>query len=193
MPDLLAVSGLERTSMPFRRRLLEVAAERGLDADALAAVMSLETGGLFQPGLYPSSGSVGLIQFTSVSAKAIGRTLTGLAALTAVAQLTEVGRYFDYVERAFGKDVESLDDHGLAVFAPAFVGDPTSPAALAYEAPGGVTVAKYLGILHGIYAEAQARPRLPVDEVHVASGGLLLPLTAAVIAAFGLRRIRRRA
>lgn len=196
---ILAVSGLEKTSAAFRRRLLEVSAARGLNADYLAAVMSFETGGLFFPGPYPSSGAVGLIQFTPVAAQSIGKSMSELASMSAVRQLIEVGRYFDKI----GKPVSSLEDHALAVFAPAFIGQP--PGTVVYATPsaqyeknkgldldnsGTITVAEYVDRVKRVYDEAQARPRLPVADAFVDSFGdsLLLPGIVAVIAALHFHR-----
>lgn len=180
MATILHVAGLERTSSQFRHRLIEVTKARGLSADFLAAVMSFETGGTFSPSIRnPQSGAVGLIQFAPITAKELDVTLDELGAMGAVEQLDEVGRYFDVVIK---KPVESLDDHALAVFAPAFIGK--APNAVAYASPsqayeqnkaldvdedGNITVSEYTGRVRRIVAEALARPRLevggPADSV----------------------------
>lgn len=183
MATLLHVAGLEKTSSAFRRRLIEVTKARGLSADFLAAVMSFETGGTFSPSIRnPESGAVGLIQFAS-GAAAIGRTKDELAAMSAVEQLDEVGRYFDVVVK---KPVKSLDDHALAVFAPAFIGK--APNAVAYASPsqsyeqnkaldvddsGTITVSEYTARVRRIVAEALTRPRLEVGGApdSIASSG----------------------
>lgn len=60
MESLLDVPGLHTTSPAFRARLVELAAQNDLNADWIAAVISLESG--FKPNT-PNGKALGLIQF----------------------------------------------------------------------------------------------------------------------------------
>jgi len=96
--SILAVPGLAATSPLFRFELYELAARNGWDVDALAAVMSTESG--FQPGAKnPKATASGLIQITEATAKGLGTTTAAIRSMSAVDQLLLVERYF---KRAFG-------------------------------------------------------------------------------------------
>jgi hypothetical protein len=133
------IRGLSSTSPEFREKLQGIAARNGWDADAIAAVMSVETGGTFSPSIRnQSSGAVGLIQFMPSTAAALGTTTADLAAMTATQQLDYVEQY---LRRTLGSRRLSLRrvDYYLAVFWPAAIGEPMTEPFLrapsrAYEA-----------------------------------------------------------
>lgn len=104
--SILAVPGLAATSPLFLFDLYELAARNGWDADALAAVMSSESG--FQPGAKnPKATASGLIQFTEATAKGLGTTTAAIRSMSAVDQLPLVERYF---KRAFaGRPLIDVD------------------------------------------------------------------------------------
>lgn len=114
-----------KVSAEFRTRVVEMASRLGTKADYLMAIMAFETGRTFDPAqrnrANPTSGPVGLIQFTEVGAKSIGITKDELAKLTAVEQLA-------YVEKFLNKKKElglaRLEDLYAAVHWPAAVGKP---------------------------------------------------------------------
>lgn len=129
--SIAAVRGIETTSMAFRTRLVQIAQELGIDPDWLAAVISFESDGTFSPSVLnkAGSGAVGLIQFTYVGAKAVGKTQAELAAMTAEGQLEYVRAY--YIS-AKGK-LHSLDDTYLKVLYPDAIGLP--PGAVIWKVP----------------------------------------------------------
>ena len=120
MDSILAVTGIEQTSMRFKRQLISLAERIGVDPDSLAAVMSFETAGSFDPAKRNPDGAVGLIQFTSKAAKGLGTTRDKLARLTALQQLPFVERFFK-LAGVVGRMKNPTDTY-LGVFAPAFVG-----------------------------------------------------------------------
>jgi hypothetical protein len=136
--SLLAVPGLAETTDGFRRALLELANRHGWDADALATVISLESG--FKAGAknpLPNQTAVGILQFTAATLASLGwkGTRDEFARLSAVAQLPFVERYFVNAERS-GK-LERPVDFYLAVLG---------------EKPG-------LALEHVLYARDGVRPQ----------------------------------
>lgn len=129
--SILAVRGLvDKTTEAFRRDLVAVADELGVDVDFLAAAMAFETGGKWSPGRYPN-GAVGLIQFTTAALPVVNRTKGELAAMGAREQLT--GPVKDYLRKvAAGRPLTSLSDVYMAIFAPVAIGAPATQA-LPYE------------------------------------------------------------
>ena len=111
--SILAVPGLAATSPLFLFDLYELAARNGWDADALASVMSTESG--FQPGAKnPKATASGLIQFTEATAKGLGTTTAAIRSMSAVDQLPLVERYF---KRAFaGRPMLRPVDYYLALW-----------------------------------------------------------------------------
>jgi hypothetical protein len=124
--SILAVPGLAATSPEFRAALWDLAARNGWDVDALAAVMSGESG--FRAAVQnplPGQTATGLIQFIESTAKSLGTTTAELRKMTAVHQLPFVEKYY---RRAFaGKALERLRpvDYYIAVFQASHVGKPT--------------------------------------------------------------------
>lgn len=197
MATLLAVRGLEHTSAAFHRELVALATRLGLSADFLAAVISFETGGTFDPAIRnPSSGATGLIQFMPSTAKQLGTSTDALARMSAVDQLEFVERYYAPVANR----IATLSDHYLAVFAPIGLGrgpdfvlyaSPSSAyeqnKALDHAGDGTITVSDASAPVAGIVREAEKRPRLLVTG----NGGAPMrawPAVAAVALAYGLWR-----
>jgi hypothetical protein len=114
--SLLAVPGLAATTDGFRRGLLELANRHSWDGDALATVISLESG--FRAAAknpLPNQTAVGILQFTAATLKALGfnGSRDDFARLSAVEQLPFVERYFVNAER-LGK-LERPVDYYLVV------------------------------------------------------------------------------
>jgi len=121
--EILAIAGLEKTTPEFRREMVAVADRLGLNPSYLAAVMSFETGQTFDPTkTNPYSGCIGLIQFCMP--ETVGTTRDELRQMSAVEQLEYVERH--YKRAAQGRPITSLEDHYLAVLAPACIGFPPS-------------------------------------------------------------------
>lgn len=126
--DLLPVKGFHKTSPAFRRRLEDIATALGTDPEWLALVMSFETGESFDPAeRNPVSGATGLIQFMPATAHKLGTTTDELAAMTALAQLDYVERYF---EPHLGH-LATLTDVYMAVLWPSAMGK--GPAAVLWS------------------------------------------------------------
>ncbi|MGD8454639.1 MAG: hypothetical protein PVJ57_22730 [Phycisphaerae bacterium] len=134
---LYQIRNLHTTTRSFRIRLKEVASALQIDPNWLAAVIAFETGYTWWPdvvvgggryrGRVDDSRAVGLIQFTNAALSAMstrGWTTSKfeLAHLTAEQQLVWVERYFRSVN-AVGR-MADVGDVYMAVFAPAFVGQP---------------------------------------------------------------------
>ena len=190
---IIAVSGMETTSYEFRRRLVEIADELGLNADYLATVISFETGATFSPSeRNPVSGCVGLIQFCGPAAvdaaKSAGLNYSSseaqdwLSRMTPVEQLEYVKRYFKNVLK--GRIGLSLTDTYMAVFSPAFIGKPESYVAYQegqreYDQNSGfdrnpkdgkITVGEISSKISAIYFDGINRPRLPIGAPVTESG-----------------------
>ena len=100
---ILAVPGLESTTPQFRYALWSMAQRNGWDVDAIAAVMSLESG--FKPDAKnPKATASGLIQMIDATAKSVGVPggADGLRRLSAVEQLPYVETFYS---RAFGRSL----------------------------------------------------------------------------------------
>jgi hypothetical protein len=123
------VRGLEKLATD-ELDALELVARRLVIAPAwLAAVISFETGGSFDPAQKnhwaakdaaakgrPYSGAIGLIQFMPSTARMLGTTSEALAAMSFKEQLVYVEKYFA------GATMKSLEDVYLKVFYPAAMG-----------------------------------------------------------------------
>lgn len=175
---LIDVPGLsENTDDAFRRALVSLALDRGLNPDHLATVIAFETGGTFSPSIKnPESGAVGLIQFTPIAVEDMAAhghlvTMGELGEMGAIEQLVWVGHYFD-----LHRQPVTLADHYLAVLAPARMGQP--PSAVVYSEPskaylqnlglddnldGQITVAEATVRVEEIQAAGRMRGRLSVS------------------------------
>ncbi len=119
MTDLLPITGLEKTTEDFRRKLVAITSALHLDPSALAAVMKIESA--FNPAATnPQGGATGLIQFMPKTAELLGTTVDALRQMTAEAQLDFVAKYY----APFRAKILDEGDHYIATFMPAFLGKP---------------------------------------------------------------------
>jgi len=174
MADLPHVRGIEKTTPGFRAALVRMARKLGLSADAIAAVMALESG--FNPqAVNPNGGATGLIQFMPATAVNLGTTAAALRGMTAIEQLLYVERYFQGNPRL--KAGSRAGDYYMATFMPGFMGLPdATPIAfrgdkiysvnkgLDQNADGIITVGDVRGVLESELARASSKPRIQVDE-----------------------------
>jgi hypothetical protein len=174
MTELLAVRGIEKTSPGFRAELVRMARRLGLNADAIAGVMALESG--FDPAATnPRGGATGLIQFMPGTATNLGTTTDALRRMSATEQLKFVERYFQ--GRPQLKAGSRAGDYYVTTFMPGFVGMPDLvPIAfrgdgiydvnkvLDRNADGILTVGDVRSVLESELARASKAPRIPVDE-----------------------------
>jgi len=116
-------------SPQFKKRVIEISDEIGIDPDWLMAIMALETGRTFRADQRntqnPKSGPVGLLQFTEDGASSLGTTKDALAAMNALQQLEYVQKWFAPYKgkkKADGRALlSSLEDVYAAVHYPAAV------------------------------------------------------------------------
>jgi hypothetical protein len=169
--SLLHVPGLEKTSLSFRRKLIQMCARLGMVPDYLVAVMSFESARSFRPDIRnPLSNATGLIQFMPSTARMLGTSVDQLAAMSAEAQL-------DWVEKFFlphkGR-LKTAHDHYLAVFMPALIGKSLDHVAARTGSAvyrqnrgfdrtgkGYFTVRDIVAPVLGIIAASEKKPRLP--------------------------------
>jgi hypothetical protein len=154
-----------KVSLRFKMGVLWIEQQLGLHADFLMACMAFETGGTFSPSVKNGAGSsgTGLIQFMASTAKSLGTTVTELAAMDAVKQLSYVYRYFERFDSK-GHDLSDwgLEDTYMAILYPAAIGKPIDWAlpwkygSLAYQQNAGLDLNRDEVITK---AEAAAGPR----------------------------------
>lgn len=119
-----------KVSTAFKEEVIILAAGLECDPSHLMAAMAFETAETFSPSIRnPASGATGLIQFMPATARALGTTTTALAAMTALAQLEFVARYF----QPFTGRMRTLSDVYMAILWPRAVGKPE--AAVLFAAP----------------------------------------------------------
>jgi hypothetical protein len=113
----------KKVSPAFKRRVIEIAAEFGIDPNYLMAAMAFESARTFSSGIEnPYSGAVGLIQFMPSTARGLGTSTAALKRMTALAQLDYVRRYFlPYKGR-----LKDLNDLYMAILWPRAIGRPSS-------------------------------------------------------------------
>jgi hypothetical protein len=122
------VEGMElawgkKVSPAFKRRVIEISAELGMDPNNLMAAMAFESARTFRADIEnPLSGAVGLIQFMPATAKGLGTSTSALKKMTPVAQLDFVRRYFLPQK---GR-LNDLNDVYMAILWPRAVGKPAS-------------------------------------------------------------------
>jgi hypothetical protein len=113
----------KKVSSAFKRRVIEISAELGMDPNNLMAAMAFESARTFRADIEnPLSGAVGLIQFMPATAKGLGTSTRALKKLTPVAQLDFVRRYFLPQK---GR-LNDLNDVYMAILWPRAVGRPAS-------------------------------------------------------------------
>lgn len=114
----------------FISKVIAVSNRLGINPNWLMIVMYFETRRTFSPSVKnPNSTAVGLIQFTTAGASAIGTTPAKLATKSAVDQLDDVEAYLSTYK---GK-LTDLYQLYLAVFSPAYLGRPDAQAV--YKSP----------------------------------------------------------
>ncbi len=87
--------GIARTSPTFRDELEALGARLDIDPNAMAAVMSIESG--FNPAARnPSGGAIGLIQFMPSTLRPWGLTTQEVAVMTDIQQLALVERFYQH-------------------------------------------------------------------------------------------------
>jgi hypothetical protein len=113
----------KKLSPAAKCKVLEIAAQCGMDPNHLMAAMAFETGETFSPKIKNShSSATGLIQFMAATAKALGTTTTALAAMTVEQQLDYVEAYF----RPWRGRLKTLSDVYMAILWPRGIGKPES-------------------------------------------------------------------
>ena len=92
MEDMQLAWG-KKVSPAFKRRVIEISAELGMDPNNLMAAMAFESARTFRADIEnPFSGAAGLIQFMPATAKGLGTSTAALKRMTPVAQLEFVRR-----------------------------------------------------------------------------------------------------
>jgi hypothetical protein len=127
MARILAVPGLEQTSAEFRRELWAMAARNAWDVDAIATVISIESG--FNPSAKnPKATASGLIQFIDSTARSLGvaggaaevRTMSDVQQLALVeiyyrrANASSAWRPVDFYLAGWGSGIGAGFEHVLA-------------------------------------------------------------------------------
>lgn len=114
-----------KVDQPFRDALQLIAVRFGWSPDHvswLLTCIAFETGKSFSPSIMNAAGSgaVGLIQFMSRTAIALGTTTAQLQRMTAIEQLRFVERYF----KPYASRIQSLTDMYMAILLPTYIGKP---------------------------------------------------------------------
>ena len=220
--ELLAIDGLAETSPAFQRKLVEVSDRLGLTASYLAAVIRFESG--FDPkrrnfacvkaakakGKSTDKCAVGLIQFTAISTETLGTTMGAISRMSALEQLDWVEKHYAFAINWKGQ-IDSLEDHYLAVFAPQYIGagpDEALPytgneyqrnSGLDHNGDGVITAGEATRPVRSLVDAAQGKPPILVDmdapltdgdaDVGLLGAALLVSLMAW---AFGRYKYRAR-
>lgn len=95
IPKIVAVPGLVKQSPEFLRELWELCRRNGWDVNAIAAIISIESG--FDPRAHstlPKQTAYGLLQWIASTQKAIGTSRAELERLGATGQLKYVEAFF---------------------------------------------------------------------------------------------------
>lgn len=110
----------------FLTKVESIAASLGYNPNWLMAVMHSETGGKYSASVRnPISGAIGLIQFMPSTATWIGTSSAALAAMSRIAQLDLVYKYYMKWQQA-GIVAKSYTDLYMITFYPVAVGKPDS-------------------------------------------------------------------
>ncbi len=106
----------------FRAKVRAISARLGCAPDDLMSCQAWESGRTFSPSVknMAGSGATGLIQFMPATARALGTSVTALAAMTALEQLDWVEKYF----QPYKGKLSTLADLYMAILWPAAVGKP---------------------------------------------------------------------
>jgi len=109
----------KKVNAPFKRKVIEISAELGIDPNFLMAAMAFESARTFSASIQnPYSGAVGLIQFMPGTAKGLGTSTAALKKMTPLAQLDYVRRYF----LPSKGELRDLSDVYMAILWPRAVG-----------------------------------------------------------------------
>jgi hypothetical protein len=114
------VDGIGKLTKQELVALLHASDRIGTDVSNLASCIGFETGKTFSPSILnrAGSGAVGEIQFMPNTARSLGTTTAELAAMTFIAQLEYVVKYFSWFK---GKDLNSVEALYSAIFWPAMI------------------------------------------------------------------------
>ncbi len=110
----------EKFTCKERKKVIQIAENLGVGSDKIEganwimAVMSLETGGTFDPSITNSLGYTGLIQFGGSAAKSLGTTTKKLREMTVLEQLEYVEKYFN----KYKSKLKTITDLYLSVLYP---------------------------------------------------------------------------
>ena len=182
---LAAIPGLSAMSAAFKRGVIAIADDIGVDPDWLTSIMKFESN-LDPHKVNPFSHAIGLIQFAEpddVLKTRIGATKAELAAMTAEEQLGAVHHWFS----PYKGRLHNLSDTYMAVFAPIGIGQGddfhlytapslsyTQNAALDKEKKGYITKADAASQPQGIL-NAAGDKRIAIDD------GELGPLASIIV------------
>lgn len=125
MSSIIALSFQKYLDDSKQKKVIEVAAELGINPNWLLAVIYFETAKSFSPSKTNSIGSVGLIQFTKDKSGVAYKTINGkkyvlsdIAKMSFETQMDLVEQYFKEVKKTTGKSLNSFLDVYFAVFFP---------------------------------------------------------------------------
>jgi hypothetical protein len=109
----------DQIAQQFKDKVRAIAAQLGTDPNFLMAAIAFETGRTFSASVanQAGSGAVGLIQFMPRTAVALGTTSAALSAMSPVAQLDLVQKYF----LPYAGNLHSLADLYMAILWPVAV------------------------------------------------------------------------
>ncbi|MCP3142901.1 hypothetical protein [Pyxidicoccus xibeiensis] len=110
----------------FRKKVLLICADLEMNPDYLMACMAFETGETFKANKQNSAGrqAYGLIQFTKIAAKDLGKTLSELKAMSELEQLDYVHEYMARAKKRNRGPLKTLSDVYMAILCPAAMGKP---------------------------------------------------------------------
>ncbi len=206
--SILKVPGIEKMTPGFLRTLAYIAEKNGFNVDGIAGVISHES--RFNPAAKNPHGSAsGLIQFIESTAEMLGTTTAALRAMTAVAQLIYVERYFQrfmpvrptepagYILATYGRgDLANAPDE-----TPIDRRDSPDPAernryavnaGLDRAGDGVITVGDLRASMAGVLGAAKGQ-RIPVPPAEKGDGGgflVVAGVAALAVAAWAVRRFK---
>lgn len=120
LPQVDVIAWATKVSSAFKMKVLSICQELEMCPDFLMSAMAFESAESFRADIKNAAGSgaVGLIQFLSSTAKALGTTTEALAKLTPEQQLEYVKKYF---QPKRGR-LQTIEDLYMAILYPAAVG-----------------------------------------------------------------------
>lgn len=101
----------------FKKAILEMCDTLNIEVSHMMTVFHVETIGSFEPNKRSPIGAVGLIQFTSSTAKWLGTDVYSLSKMTRTQQLKYVAKYFYGVKKYYG-ELNTLENVFMAVHYP---------------------------------------------------------------------------